>query len=339
MKVLNLTFKICLMPCLLMLVGCWWDSKPVTANPQAIAPPLQAPSPPVAPVPVQATDLNAVVAGFLQAHGPVAVTTQTTIQVPYTQCLPAAGFHQIPEPPICHQAFQPVQQKNTVQSILTASNIRVASNTEMTFGSVTQTTLPDELTAASQDVCNPSATTGSQNASFSQQIQHNDSATVTHSVTNSLTDTISGAYNLGGGLSLSNSLQIGSSNTTSTAALSGSALTQTLQLQVTEQIPAQSRYGIEFLVTPTQYSVPFSVNVTIDADLSPNDAGLTHLSQLVDPTKRTFLIDGIVTSAVGLTGHANFVQLPFDVQNCPGTSIAATQLKFAPSIRVTPAVH
>jgi hypothetical protein len=347
MGVLNVSQKICLTPLLLLLTGCWWNSKAAsTPNPQAIAPSLQAPPqpavtiPPPAPFQVQATDLNAVVAGLLQAHGPVPVTTQTTIQVPYTVCLPVpmAARLNAQAPPDCHQASQPVQQKNTVQSILTASNIRIASNTAMTFGNLTQTTLPDELTAASQDVCNPTPTTGSQNASYSQQVQHNESSTLTHTVTNSLSDTISGGFKLPIGLSLSNSLQIGSSNTTSTAALTGSALTQTLSLQVTEQIPAQSRYGIEFLITPSQFSVPFSVNVTIDADLSPNDAGLTHLSQIVDAPSRTFLIDGTVSSTIGLAGHANFVQLPFNVQNCPGSSITVTQLMFAPSMQVAPVV-
>jgi hypothetical protein len=349
MRILNATRTVFLMSCILLLAGCRKSAPPPqpqpAAQPQSAAQPPQQDQPPAPVQPVQVTDVNAVVAGLLQAHGPVSSTRQITVQVPYTQCVPQHSARpDYAPPPDCHPALRAVQQNQTSQAILTASNIRIASNTEMTFGQLTQTSLPDELAAASLDVCNPTPTTGSQNASFSQQITQNNSVTLTHTVTNTLADTIGGSRTLSdpsgdgkGGLTLSNQLQIGTSNATATAALSGNALTQTIQLQVTQQIPAQSRYGIEFLITPTRFSVPFSVNVTVDADLSQNDAGLTLLSQIADAPTRTFLIDGTVNSTVGLHAHSLWVELPWDPPNCAagsGSSITTRPLTFAPNLKV-----
>jgi len=264
---------------------------------------------------------------MLTAHGPVPVTTQVTKTVQVRDC------HMSGDPPrfSCTEGTRTIQQNQTTQQLLTAANIRIVKNTGLLFGAITQTTLPDQIAAASLDACNPTPTTGQQSASFSQQIQHSESATVTHTVTNTLSDSIGGSLSLSKVLKISDTLQIGMSDSTATASLTGTALTQQLQVSVSEQIPAQSRYALEFLITPTQFTAPFSATVTIDADLSKNDKNLSLLSDIADEASRTFVVDGTVMSVVGLTAHSNFEQLPYDPQHCPpGSAITATPLHIEP---------
>src|ERR1700758_3758582 len=88
---------------------------------------------------------------------------------------------------------------------------------------------------------------------------------------------------------------------------------------------AQSRCALEFLVTPTQFSVPFSTNVIVDADLSTNDPGLASLSQIADQARRTFPVDGVAISTIGLTAHANMEPLSWSPGDCPTGSGVTTK--------------
>jgi hypothetical protein len=128
------------------------------------------------------------------------------------------------------------------------------------------------------------------------------------------------------GLTLNASVQIGTSNTTSNASLSGSALSTTLQINETESVPPQSRYALEFLVSPTQFTVPFSATVTVDADLSANDPGLAHLSDVADQSKRTFPVDGVASSTIGLTAHTVMEPLSYPGDCVVGSGVTSKHL-------------
>jgi hypothetical protein len=269
------------------------------------------------------TDVAGVVNQLLAAHGPVPVTVQVPTQVQVEVCGPSG------DPPRfrCNPGWKTVMKPQTTSKILTASNIRAVSTSDVAFGTLTKTTLPDVIGAASLELCNTGATTGSQGVTFSEQIQHTDSTTITHSVTNTLSASLGGSYVVVPGLTLNTSVQIGTSNTTSNASLSGTALSTTLQINETEPVPPQSRYAVEFLVTPTQFNVPFSATVTVDADLGANDPGLAHLSDIADQSKRTFSVDGVASSTMGLTAHTVMEPLSYPGDCVVGSGVTSKHLE------------
>lgn len=269
------------------------------------------------------TDIAGVVSQLLNIYGPVPVTVQVPTQVNVQIC------GRIGDPPRyrCDTGWKTVMKPQTTSKPMTASNIKIASSSDVVFGVLTQKTLPDIIGAASLELCNTGTTTGSQSVNFSEQIQHTQSTTVTHSVTNTLSASIGASYVLVPGLTLNTSIQIGTSNTTSDATLSGTALSNTLQVSETEPVPPQSRYALEFLVTPTEFSIPFSAMVTVDADLSANDKGLAHLSDIADQSKRTFQVTGIATSTIGLTAHAVMEPLSY-----PGNCVAGSGVTSKPLV-------
>jgi hypothetical protein len=268
------------------------------------------------------TDVAGLINQVLTAHGPVPVTVQVPKQVQIQVCGNSGDpprFH-------CYPGWKTVMVPQTTSKILTASNIRIVSVSDVTFGTLTKTTLPDVIGAASLELCNTTAASGSQGVTFSEQIQHTESTTVTHSVTNTLTATLGGSYIVVPGLTLNASVQIGTSSTTSVATLSGTALTNTLQINVTESVPAQSRYALEFLVTPTLFTVPFNATVTVDADLSANDQGLAHLSDITDLASRTFPVDGMASSTIGLSAHTVMEPLSYPGDCVPGSGVNSKPL-------------
>jgi hypothetical protein len=272
-----------------------------------------------AQTPVSKVDIDAVIQRLVAAHDPVAVTRQVTVNVPYKDCYRVGTRSGALGREVCNSKSMAVQQPQTTQERLTISDLRFVSPT-MKFGDVAETTLPDQLIAASQDVCNPNQTTGSQGASFSQQIQHTESETLTHTVTTSISVQVGAQIKLSDAVTLTNQITFGNQDAQATANLVGTALTQTLQLQVTQSIPANSRYALMFFVTPIQYSVPFSVTAVVDGKLSQNDDGLTTLSQIVGESARTFTVEGTVSTTLGLRGHTVFKQLEFDPTECPAPS-------------------
>jgi hypothetical protein len=265
---------------------------------------------------VRKVDVDSVLQNLLIQYDMVPVTRKTTVNVPYKDCWRGGTRSGAPGPEVCKTNLVAVEQSKTTQEYLSVSNLQFVSSA-MSFGAVTQTTLPDRLVAASEDVCNPYQITGSQSATYSQQIQHTESETLTHTITSSISDAFNATVKVNDDLTLSNTITIGTQDAHATADLTGNALTQTLQLQVTQQIPMQSRYGLEFLVTPTQFSVPYTLTVKLDGQLSQNDAGLTMLSQVLNEADRTFVVEGIASTEIGLKAHARFVQLEFDQIDCP----------------------
>ena len=279
-------------------------------------------------------DIDSVMKGFLDKHDLVPVTRQITVNVPYKDCYRAATRSGALGPEVCNNKTAVVQQPQTTQEHLTLTSLQFVAS-QIRFGALTQTALPDRIVAASEEICNPTPATGTQNASLSQQVQHTQSVTLTHTVTTSVSSTISATTKLSDSLSLTDSITVGLQDAEGKAELNGSALTQTLQVQVTEQVPAQSRYALEFLVTPTRFSVPFTLTMTVDGKLSQNDLGLAMVSQVVDEKDRTFSIEGTASAELGLSARYVFKQLDWDPQVCPGPGITAKPLSIKPNQKMT----
>lgn len=148
------------------------------------------------------------------------------------------------------------------------------------------------------------------------------SSTITNGISHTATDTL--------GFNWSNTATFGTSGATAsnTWGITGSiaitnqettsdAETNANSVQITRQdgnsigIPPLTLAVLEYYVYKIGITVPFSATVTVDADLSPNDKGYTRLSNIIpDPTKRTFMISGTITTEDGSGGdwlHASTI--------------------------------
>jgi hypothetical protein len=69
---------------------------------------------------------------------------------------------------------------------------------------------------------------------------------------------------------------------------------------------------------PIQYSATFHADsTTIDADLSPNDKGYHHLSDIISAPARTFPIKGTLGFTDAAGGQFVTYDLDYDFSKCP----------------------
>jgi hypothetical protein len=80
---------------------------------------------------------------------------------------------------------------------------------------------------------------------------------------------------------------------------------------------------IELQTWPVQLTVPFSATAMIDADLSRNDKGYQHLSDILNEAERTFPIAGTLEAEDASSGTLVFYDLPYDPSRCPSGSGSA----------------
>ena len=96
-------------------------------------------------------------------------------------------------------------------------------------------------------------------------------------------------------------------------------------------VPPGKAAVVQLRAWAVQYAMPFSTTVLIDADLSTNDRGLTHLSDIVpDPSKRTFAIAGIVKATDASAAHYVEYGAPYDPSQCGGGDLTPVKRNFVP---------
>jgi hypothetical protein len=90
-------------------------------------------------------------------------------------------------------------------------------------------------------------------------------------------------------------------------------------------------------------TIPFSTEVTVDANLSANDKGYTLLSQVMpDPATRTFMITGTIATEDGSEGDWLHASVTYDsVADClaafaqGASAVDISKLTFKPLPRVS----
>lgn len=103
---------------------------------------------------------------------------------------------------------------------------------------------------------------------------------------------------------------------TSMADMSGVSQTSSLQASLSS-IPTGHTVIARFFVSPLHFEVPFDVNVTIDADISPgNNEGYSKLSQMASADERTLTIDGMLTGSASLGGGGGFYEVKPEADDC-----------------------
>jgi hypothetical protein len=268
----------------------------------------------------QVTDVAQKIDQRLSAYGPVPVTR--VIQVPRKETQCHGGGREGER--ICGDVTVYEGKPQTTNELMHAANIRIVKSGDLQFGTQTKHELPDHLTVddflARNCTPNPASPSFTVSTSFQRTASVAISKSVTHTMTYGMNVSakLSDVFTVGGNLTIADSGTSGTVNTT------GSSSTVTQTRSGTQAVPANTFLVIELRTWPVQYTVPFSTTVTVDADLSANDRGYQHLSDIINEKIRTFTIAGTIEAADASKGDLVFFNIPFDKTKCPTPNAVST---------------
>jgi hypothetical protein len=181
------------------------------------------------------TDVSDVVSKALNAYGPVSVTETTYETVTQSVCTRSDNGKQD-----CQLISTKVPKQTTSQKVLTASNIRVVSNTPVVYAAVQYTSFPSDIKASFTNYFNcvaPGAgvTPDTKMATLTVMYGRTTSSTITTGITHTVTDTVGlnwsntasagtpGATGASSTWGITGSIAITDQGTTSDAETSGSS--------------------------------------------------------------------------------------------------------------------
>jgi hypothetical protein len=278
------------------------------------------------------TDIPQKVAEALTAHGPVPVTHIVSVPRTEKQCKASIASRGGAIPGgNCFDVTVYSQQTQHVQEVLNATNIRVVESSSLAFGPPVQTTLVDQLIVKELLVQNCSASIpGTQQGTLTESFQRTESVSVSESLSNSTSYSMNYNLNLTPAFKVGGSVTIGESRTTGTSSTSGSSDTVMVSQSESQTIPKTTAEVAILEMYPIQYIVPFRATVTVEADLSQNDAGYQLLSSLVDPLSRTFKVVGTITATDASDGSLIWADIPFNPGLCPKAANGIISIPFTP---------
>lgn len=292
----------------------------------------------------QATNVRAKVDALLLSERPVPVTTTT--QVPHVQQVckdilvgfpPPSGYEPVT---VCQQITTFTTVSHTVYESVKATNIRIVSRGNISWGHMTKTSFPNQIFPDQLYIQNckdaPRPVTGSH--TLSVKFVRTASIQFQKSVTDS--QSFSTRFSAGGFFKvfqISAQLTIGSQKTV------GEAHIESRQKSVirsdtdsTTLLPGDATV-LELDVWPVQYTIPFSTTVVVDADLSLNDNGHYHLSGLFpNPSTRTFTVDGSIVADDASAAHLVQYAVRYDPEKCHILShlVVQTHITVPPNVKL-----
>jgi len=299
------------------------------------------------PVLAQTTDAATQVSAALKTFGPVPITT--TAQVPRTQQVcdykepPSHGPGRSGSTAVaaslvnCHSETVYDPKTQTVNQLLTASNIRVVQSAPISWGQITNTDLPNLVfpdTSMAQNCQNASAplTFGySLSVAYTRQSAIQISQSVTH------TQNFTASFDTGSLLPFKVGAQVsvGGQTTNGTTTVETTQQTVTRTHNDSVQVPIGAVSVVQMRVWPIQYTLPFITSVTVDADLSPNDKGLKLLSDILpDPVSRTFVVSGTLSANDASAGQTVGMTAPYNPSLCTSTQTSYIGPHFVPSSKM-----
>jgi hypothetical protein len=288
----------------------------------------------------QVTNVDDQVTALLKAVGPVPFTHPVAQdyylrdenhplcdnQQPFIKLPPGGPLMPNPRYVLCN-AKRTRTVNVTDSAVLTASNVTLTFSDNPSFGAAVQTALPADVTSWNQDLLNCTASSGSITVTISKQVQH----TVTGTVTKQLALTEGASLEVSGGFgpfaSVKAGLSISHTATTINATANANADVDTRTGMGSVSVPAMSKTEAQFSVWPVIYTLPFTLQATVDGDLSPNDKGWRRLSDVLGADKRTLQVAGSVTVTEASDGVLKFVPVTIASGECPA---AATGLSASP---------
>lgn len=277
----------------------------------------------------QTTDVAQKVGGLLEQKGPVPVTVMVNQLRTRERCIGGHG-----EGGGCRSEGFYVQVPQTTNQILTATNIQIVSSTPVVFGDMQRTELPDRvyLTDFFAQSCT-GAPALNENQTLQKAFQRSASIQIQHSVTN-----VSGSSaNIGIaikasevlGFNIGGQIQTSTSQTTGTVSVDSTQETITKSVTVSSTVLPGNAAVLELKFWPVHFVIPFSTTVTVDADVSPNDANLKRLSQIFpDPAVRTFDISGTIEAVDASAAVGVIYAIQYDPTKCPAGAKTATKANY-----------
>jgi hypothetical protein len=280
----------------------------------------------------QDTDAAQKVNEALTAYGPVPVTvvTQTPRQVEFCPGVHPGGNDQC--------VFRTVYDTSskTTSSILVGSNVRTVKSSAISWGQVTQTQLPDQMIVADALYQNCNTTTLlTANISISRAFQRSSSLTLTHQVTHTQGSQINGSIKIPGDV-FTVGAQVTDQNSVmdGTATIKGDQQTVTQTVSGSQVVNSQSSMVAEEQIWPVRYTIEFTATVTVDADLSKNDKGFGHLSDIMSETDRTFTVSGLLSAYDASQATLKTFAYPYDPSTCKSGSGLTVVEKFIPKPKI-----
>jgi hypothetical protein len=215
----------------------------------------------------------------------------------------------------CEQCDSPESIVVTPQ----ASNIAVVSYSALQFDAPPERTeLPQSFVSSAYVFQNCSkAVAVTENETTSVAFQRSSSSTVTKGLAVANGMSLQAQWKPTDSFSLTGGITVTSTATTSTATTDASQTGVTRSHGVNAQIPPRTAFGIGVKTWPVTYKTNFHVTVTVDADISQNNEGITRLSQIATPAQRTFDVTGTIGFTDAADGEGTDWDVDFDPEKCP----------------------
>nr|WKF58512.1 hypothetical protein HUO10_003012 [Paraburkholderia busanensis] len=288
------------------------------------------------PKTVVVTDVGTTMSGLLQKYGPVNVTTYHMEQRPGPDICRASGPPGVDRIYTCHSVTTSVQVAKTSSQVMTASNFAIVSSSGLRYEAPVLHDYPQEVFAEYAFATN-CMTGGAPNQSLPVvNVNLSKSYSRTFSVNISKSFSNGGARQLNGGVSAFG-VNIGGSIQISQSATNGTATTdtagETFQIAASGQVqePWRSKSLVAAIAHKIGVEIPFSATAVIDGDLSPNDKGFKHISDVLDTKARTFEVIGTIFTDMASQADLTFFDpKPVEASDCvsPGPlPVRVTQIK------------
>jgi hypothetical protein len=219
------------------------------------------------------------------------------------------------------QTCDPIQLvKQTDQVVLSAGKITIQPIGEIKFDAPQRSEInqPDKATTWSQSFKNCDVSSkGSLAIAISVQIAHQ----VQWTLTDQFALAVGGTVGIQGGVplfaTLSASLTVTGTDTKIVAVADQLTQTDTRGSTGTEEVAARTIETGIFTVWPIEFTIPFTVDAAVDADVSPNDKGWKRLSDIFPADKRTFTVHGVTKVTEASKGELNFTSKHLTDADCP----------------------
>lgn len=257
------------------------------------------------------TDVAMTVAGLLQKYGSVNVTTYHTEQRPGPEVCHWHGPPGVDRYEDCERVTTNVQVGKTTQQIMTATNFSIVSSSPIRYEASILHDYPQEVFAEYALAINcmtpaaPSRPLPIVNVNLSKTYSRTLAVNISKSFSNGGTRQLSGGVSAFG-VTIGANIQISQSQTT------GSATTDTagesFQIAASGQVqePWRSKSLVAAIAHKIEVEIPFSATATVDGDLSANDKGFKHISDILDANARTFEVTGAIFTQMASQANLTF---------------------------------
>jgi hypothetical protein len=194
---------------------------------------------------------------------------------------------------------------------LRASNIRLSSTGGAIFGDAmfVDDPNPRDITYWVQydDNCNPAGLKNSMTMILSKQIARMTTVTITDQIAIQGGATIGASGGVLGLITLSGSINFSATGTHISARSSSETQTDIVQASYMQEVGPMTRELGRAWMRPTIVTIPFSITVIADGDISPNDEGKQRLSDVLTVEERTFTSKGKFTIFKASDIQAKFI--------------------------------